>query len=304
MQFLKQEYTVQERMNGFKKLQNTISIATSTNSKFFIGRLSGNECRFCGLYLAKKDWKRMIPYMSTVPGICITNNSSAFTYVTTYLEAVRNCNLLGVWDKSMYSQAEDFYKYLSRDIPFKQTFHACGLEPYYFFDKSKYNLGNISYTIPTSIRGKRILIISSHIHSVEKQLQDLNFIYYPHKIFNDNEFVLLRPPMTLAGNGDNIDWVHHFNYFKNEVAKKKDDFDIALVSCGGYGMPISNYIYKDLNKSCIYVGGALQLFFGINGNRWKNNETVNKYKNSYWINPLKEDIPKNHLRVEGSAYWS
>ena len=47
MQFLKQEYTVQERMNGFKKLQNTISIATSTNSKFFIGRLSGNECRFC-----------------------------------------------------------------------------------------------------------------------------------------------------------------------------------------------------------------------------------------------------------------
>jgi hypothetical protein len=290
MQFLKQEYTVQERMNGFKKLQNTISIATSTNSKFFIGRLSGNECRFCGLYLAKKDWKRMIPYMSTVPGICITNN--------------RNCNLLGVWDKSMYSQAEDFYKYLSRDIPFKQTFHACGLEPYYFFDKSKYNLGNISYTIPTSIRGKRILIISSHIHSVEKQLQDLNFIYYPHKIFNDNEFVLLRPPVTLAGNGDDIDWVHHFNYFKNEVAKKKDDFDIALVSCGGYGMPISNYIYKDLNKSCIYVGGALQLFFGINGNRWKNNETVNKYKNSYWINPLKEDIPKNHLKVEGSAYWS
>ena len=67
---------------------------------------------------------------------------------------------------------------------------------------------------------------------------------------------------------------------------------------------ISNYIYKDLNKSCIYVGGALQLFFGINGNRWKNNETINKYKNAHWINTLKEDIPKNHLRVEGSAYWS
>ena len=55
----------------------------------------------------------MIPYMYTVPGICITNNSSAFTYVTTYLEAVRNCNLLGVWDKTMYSQAVDFYQYLS-----------------------------------------------------------------------------------------------------------------------------------------------------------------------------------------------
>jgi len=304
MQFLKKEYTVQERMDGFKKIQNTLAIATASNSKFFIGRLSGNESRFCGLYLAKKDWSKMIPYMYLVPGICITNKESAVTYVTNYLDAVTNCNLLGVWDKNMYAQAEDFYKYLSKNIPKKHTFHACGLEPYYFFEKSKYNLGDITYTIPSSLRGKRILIISSHINSIKHQLQNVNNIFHPHKIFNDNEFILLKPPITLAGNGGNIDWINHFNYFKNEVEKKKDEFDIALVSCGGYGMPICNYIYKELNKSCIYVGGSLQLFFGINGNRWKNNETVNHYKNSYWINTMIEDIPNNHQSVEGAAYWS
>ena len=55
MQFLKQEYTVQERMNGFKKLQNTISIATSTNSKFFIGKYLKKKADNYKRYLTVRD---------------------------------------------------------------------------------------------------------------------------------------------------------------------------------------------------------------------------------------------------------
>ena len=40
----------------------------------------------------------------------------------------------------------------------------------------------------------------------------------------------------------------------------KLEFDIALVACEGYGMPICNFIKGKLNKSAIYVGGGLQLF--------------------------------------------
>ena len=36
MQFLKNEYSIPERMSGFKKLQDTISIASKTNSKFLL----------------------------------------------------------------------------------------------------------------------------------------------------------------------------------------------------------------------------------------------------------------------------
>ena len=65
---------------------------------------------------------------------------------------------------------------------------------------------------------------------------------------------------------------------KNMV-DKTFDFDIAMVSCGGFGMILSDYIFSQLGKSVIYVGGCLQLFFGINGNRWKNHDKISKMIN-------------------------
>ena len=58
---------------------------------------------------------------------------------------------------------------------------------------------------------------------------------------------------------------------------KAFDFDIALVSCGGFGMLVSDFIFTTLNKSAIYVGGSLQLYFGIIGNRWKSLEITSSY---------------------------
>ena len=68
---------------------------------------------------------------------------------------------------------------------------------------------------------------------------------------------------------------------KNDLFElnKTFNFYIALVSCGGFGMILSDYIYSELNKSTMYVGGALQLYFGIICNRWKTNPNVSKLFN-------------------------
>lgn len=50
---------------------------------------------------------------------------------------------------------------------------------------------------------------------------------------------------------------------------KKLDFDVALLSCGGYGNHLSYFIYKEMNKSALYIGGGLQIWFGIMGKRWE-----------------------------------
>ena len=68
-------------------------------------------------------------------------------------------------------------------------------------------------------------------------------------------------------------------------------------------MITSNYIFKELNSSVMYIGGALQLFFGILGNRWENNEYVKKNKNDYWIKPLECDKPKRTELCENGCYW-
>jgi hypothetical protein len=53
---------------------------------------------------------------------------------------------------------------------------------------------------------------------------------------------------------------------QNDIAKM--EFDIALLSCGSYAMPIGCFIKENMGKKAIYAGGILQLFFGIMGRRY------------------------------------
>ena len=89
----------------------------------------------------------------------------------------------------------------------------------------------------------------------------------------------------------------------DKIKNEKFNFDIAFVSAGGFGMIISEYIFSELNSSVIYIGGPLQLFFGINGGRWNNNEIIKDAQNKYWTTVLEEDKPNNPLLCENSSYW-
>ena len=77
------------------------------------------------------------------------------------------------------------------------------------------------------------------------------------------------------------------------------------MAAGGYSILISEYIYEKKNKSVIYPGGNLQLWFGIMGNRWKKWWKYHrKGSEKYWIEPFDEDKPINYNLVDGNgAYW-
>jgi hypothetical protein len=126
---------------------------------------------------------------------------------------------------------------------------------------------------------------------------------FPNKNwFEDCTFDFIQPPLTLAGNHQGKDWQEYYQPFI-ELLRSKKDFDIALVAAGGYGMLIANFIYKELNKSVIYIGGALQLFFGVIGKRWFENKEILKLVNDDWIRPNNIDKPNNFTRVEKGCYW-
>ena len=84
------------------------------------------------------------------------------------------------------------------------------------------------------------------------------------------------------------------------------EFDIALLGCGGYGLPLCHYIHETLNKSAIYVGGGLQLLFGVMGSRWENIpmwKTIIKENETKFIRPSQEEQIKNKENIEGGCYW-
>jgi hypothetical protein len=90
----------------------------------------------------------------------------------------------------------------------------------------------------------------------------------------------------------------------SEISKL--DFDIALLGCGGYGVPLCGFIYDKLNKSAIYIGGGLQLLFGVMGKRWDNTEMWQNIINENdceFIRPSEEETIKNKDLVSDGCYW-
>ena len=87
---------------------------------------------------------------------------------------------------------------------------------------------------------------------------------------------------------------------------KNIDFDIALLGCGGYGLPLCHYIKTELNKSAIYIGGGLQLLFGVFGQRWETSEFWKKIieeNDCKFIKPSGDEICKNSNTIENNCYW-
>ena len=85
----------------------------------------------------------------------------------------------------------------------------------------------------------------------------------------------------------------------------KLDFDIAILGCGAYGLPLAAKI-KQAGKQAIHLGGVTQILFGIKGKRWEEMEDYRYIKNlmnDAWVYPNVQDTPKNAKIVEGGCYW-
>lgn len=116
---------------------------------------------------------------------------------------------------------------------------------------------------------------------------------------------------SLGGESNFETWFEALGYMKKEV--ECEDFDVCLIGCGAYGFPLAAYV-KRMGKQAIHLGGALQLLFGIKGNRWEDpNYGVKEWGipygsysnliNEFWVKPSIEDTPKNAKQVEGACYW-
>lgn len=238
--------------------------------------------------------------MLYVAGIKFNDYMDISDYCDLYNKSIINTDLLGVWDGGMKQQSQTQFDYLNKDNRLgKKSICAHSLEPFYFMNDPNYKFNEI-------FKNKKILVISSHKNTIMKQLNDVNSIF-KNKIFDETTtFYVYKPPQQNAGNNDNNNWEYHFNQLKNDIRNIKTnefDFDIAFVSCGGFGMITSDFIFSELNSSAIYIGGALQLFFGIKGGRWSSNPDISCYFNENWTNVLDSDKPKNPKLCEGSAYW-
>ena len=115
------------------------------------------------------------------------------------------------------------------------------------------------------------------------------------------ELITIKAIQSLSGENKNFrHWFEALDYMKNEINNK--EFDIALIGCGAYGLPLAAHV-KRIGKIGIHMGGCLQILFGIKGKRWDNHKIISNLYNVNWVRPSEEDKPLSYKKVEDGCYW-
>jgi len=176
-----------------------------------------------------------------------------------------------------------------------------------FWGGDSWSLGGDAFGVQNpwidSLRGKTVLVISMFSRTGPAQYARSDSRFPKVK-----ELKWIVAPQALGGDRprgyENRTWMDALADLKRRVTMI-GHFDIALLSCGAYGTPLSNHI-KSLGKSSIYLGGCLQGLFGIRGNRWEKwiGAHIKKYPKeaSWWVHPHAIERPKFCERMEDCAY--
>jgi hypothetical protein len=294
-----------ENDNMRKYLEKMIA----TDSHFIIPRLAGIEHNYAvmGAQAGQRGRfedseanyiNRTRSVMKNNAGIFLPDGNSIVEYSNTYLKAFHNCDAFMDWEPQgdvAGTGMQPSYEFIYANFNSKQRFWSFGVADIFhliYQDKPWTH----------ALSGKRLLIISPFEETFKKQLPVMEKIY-GRDMFPGCTFTFLKPPVT-NGSNQSRPFPQELDEFANRVEAVKDTFDVALVSCGGYGNPILGRIY-DMGKSAIYVGGVLQMFFGVYGSRWERERplVMKLFKNEHWVRPASEERPAGFEKVEDSCYW-
>ena len=251
---------------------------------FFAGRLGAAEMRrvnkhvMIKLGISKK-------YKSAHLKNILLNNSPELAdwYAEQIIGLLPNVDILTAW--CPIGEA-----YLIRQ--FAKKAKLCGIadiEPY--FHKNPWT---------AALKGKKVLVINPFDQTIRQQYEKRELLFEDKDMLPEFELHTVKSVMVLTPEentyGTIIDAI---DYMYNEAMKI--DFDIALLGCGPQGMILAEK-FRQQGKQAIYLGGILQIMFGIKGKRWDTQELYKNLYNEHWTYPI-EEAPKGAEKLDSACYW-
>ena len=284
-----------------------------SNKPCMIARYGATELYCLSNYMGiQKGWKNAIDFICGVEepwwwvpervnnmrensGFFPIKEESLNMFCETMLEDTKQLDILASW-----LSKEKNVEHLLSDKP---KIFLPYLEPWYASDP---------WTV--GLEGKRIVVVHPFAEQIYTQYKN-----FRSKLFEDNrilpkfELKTLKAVQSLGGTNSQgfQTWFEALDWMKEEL--DRIEYDIALIGCGAYGFPLAAHV-KRTGKKAIHMGGVLQLFFGIKGNRWEDpmygvrewglpEGYYLKLFNQWWIKPDESTKPKNAEQVEGACYW-
>lgn len=274
-----------------EQTQEMIKRVIEEGAPALVARFGSNEasCTAEGIGIQlgarKKFSKKVLRQMHTNAGLFPYGEEASMRFCEISCEAAKKVDLLGFWTSSM----QDYLvrKLCSKDMKLTGLGH---LEPY-------------TSTNPwtAALKGKKVLVVHPFKNTIESQYQRRETLFEDPNVLPEFELRVVRAVQTIAGETDSrfARWEDALNYMHQETMK--EDFDVAIIGCGAYGMPLAAKI-KESGKIAIHLGGATQLLFGIRGARWDKHEQAALF-NENWVRPAENETPEFAGKVEGACYW-
>lgn len=206
-------------------------------------------------------------------------------YYKWHKENIHNIDLLAVW----FNTFEDYV--IEKYMPETQIAYPRCLEPYYF-----------GKPWSMALEKKKVLVISPFSKTIQKQHKVYDKLFTSGNILPEFELKTIKAVQTIGTGGSEefSDWFEALDSMTEQM--KKIDFDIAILGCGAYAIPLAIEA-KKMGKQAIHMGGPTQILFGIKGKRWDENPIISGFYNEYWVRPSESERPKDANSVEDGCYW-
>ncbi|WP_167607490.1 hypothetical protein [Maribellus sediminis] len=161
------------------------------------------------------------------------------------------------------------------------------------------------------LKGKKVLVVHPFAELIEKQYKNRNLLFTNSDVLPEFQLQTIKAVQSMGGvNQEFKDWFEALEYMKDEIDKR--EYDICLIGAGAYGFSLAAHVKRN-GKKAIHLGGALQLLFGIKGNRWEAKDYAVKWElpkdtyltlfNEHWVKPTGKLKPKAASKVENACYW-
>lgn len=197
----------------------------------------------------------------------------------------KETDILGSWVPEEY--------YIREEISHVRKARIEDIRPNYFWDGTGLNWTQ-------ALKGKRVLMVHPFVETMMAQYQKKHLLFKHPDFLPDFELLTVKAVQSLGGSAQCTSWFDALDYMKAEMDKL--DYDICIIGCGAYGMPLAAHA-KRTGHVAIHLGGITQLMFGIKGNRWENRKEWDGLFNDYWVRPSKDETPMAAKKVEDACYW-
>lgn len=153
-----------------------------------------------------------------------------------------------------------------------------------------------------ALKGKKVLVIHPFDSEIQYQYKKREHIWNDPEILPEFTLITYKSIVSILGIQTPYNtWFDALKKMQNDICQI--DFDIAIIGCGAYGMPLAAFV-KNIGKQAIHLAGWTQILFGIMGKRWEENSEILKYTtNKYWIRPFPQNVPQNSNEIENGCYW-